>query len=248
LQFSSTPNEIIELPVEECEVCQHDLHAVAACGRERRQVVDIPAPCVVVQEYRAEQKQCPHCQQITIAAFPAGVQAPIHYGPNVGAAAVYLVEQQLLPLARTSELMSDLQGRHGLDPLEVVDWEAQFLRVLDEGDLAHPRATAPPGKGGRCKQGDARNLLDRLRKQQKAVLNFLEDLRVDFDTNLGERDLRMVKVQQKVSGCFRSEAFAQAFARIRGSLSTLRKHGRPLLSSLQAALCGHRVLPSFERL
>src|SRR6266536_4964071 len=67
LQFSSTPDELIELPVEQCEVCQHDLHEVAACGRERRQVVDLPSPCVVVQEYRAEQKQCPHCQQITIA-------------------------------------------------------------------------------------------------------------------------------------------------------------------------------------
>src|SRR5260370_23860578 len=85
LQFSSTPDEIIELQVEQCEVCQHDLHAVTACGAERRQVVDLPSPRVVVQEYRAEQKQCPHCQQITIAAFPAAVQAPIQYGPHVGA-------------------------------------------------------------------------------------------------------------------------------------------------------------------
>ena len=110
LPFSSTADEIIELQVEQCEACQHDLHAVAACGRERRQVVDLPSPRVVVQEYRAEQKQCPHCQQITLAAFPAGVQAPIQYGPNVGATAVYLVQQQLLPLARTCEVMSDLLG------------------------------------------------------------------------------------------------------------------------------------------
>src|SRR6266568_4564250 len=393
LQFSSTPDEITLQQVERCEACQHDLQAVAACGGERRQIVDLPSPRVVVREYRAEQKQCPHCQHITIAAFPAGVQAPIQYGPTVAATAVYLVEQQLLPLARACEVMSDLLGvqmsegtvcdlikrcagqlapveqqikealihnevihqdetgldvagkRHwmhvtctptlthyhvdasrgqpaletigilphfvgisihdgwgsyflydcehaaclvhllrdlvfleeqgvlwaadlksllldmkkatdqarelgkrGLDPQEVVDWEAQFLRLLDEGDQAHPRATAPPGKRGRCKQSDARNLLDRLRKQQKAVLNFLEDLRVDFDNNLAERDLRMVKVQQKVSGCFRSQAFAHAFARIRGYLSTLRKQGLPLLSSLQATLCGHPVLPSFERI
>src|SRR6266480_6925831 len=392
LSWSLTPDEVIEQHVERCEACQHDLHAVAACGGERRQVVDLPSPRLVVREYRAEQKHCPDCQHITRAAFPAGVQAPLQYGATIGAIAVYLAQQQLLPLARACEVMSDLlgvqmsegtvcdlikrcagqlapveyqiketlqaaevihqdetglsvagqrhwmhvtctptvthyhvdasrgqaaleaigilpqftgisvhdgwgsyflydcehavcivhllrdlvflaeqgiqwaadlktllldmkeateqareQGKHWLDPLEVVDWEAQFLRLLDEGDQAHPRATAPPGKRGRCKQSDARNLLDRLRKQQKAVLTFLEDLRVDFDNNLAERDLRMVKVQQKVSGCFRSEVFAQAFARIRGYLSTLRKQGLPLLSSLQATLCGHPVLPSLQR-
>src|SRR5260370_14322632 len=108
LQFSATPDEIILQQVERCEACQHDLHAVAACGRERRQVVDVPLPRLVVREYRAEQKQCPHCQHITIAAFPDGVQAPIQYGPNVGATAGYLVEQQLLPLARACEVMRDL--------------------------------------------------------------------------------------------------------------------------------------------
>ena len=110
LNFSSTPDEIIERQVERCEACQQDLHAVAACGRERRQVVDLPSPRLVVREYRAEQKQCPHCHHITMAAFPAGVQAPIQYGPNVGATAVYLVEQQLLPLARACEVMRDLLG------------------------------------------------------------------------------------------------------------------------------------------
>ena len=114
--------------------------------------------------------------------------------------------------------------------------------------IRHTRGPRLPlANGGDANPRDARNLLDRLRKQQKAVLTFLEDLRVDFDNNLAERDLRMVKVQQKVSGCFRSLAGAQAFARIRGYLSTLRKQGRPVLSSLQATLCGHPVLPSLER-
>ncbi len=108
LPFSSTPDEIIEQQVDRCEACQQDLQAVATCGRERRQVVDLPSPRLLVREYRAEQKQCPHCQHITRAAFPAGVQAPIQYGPNVGATAVYLVEQQLLPLAHACEVMRDL--------------------------------------------------------------------------------------------------------------------------------------------
>src|SRR6266705_3367567 len=108
LQFSATPDEIILQQVERCEACQHDLRAVAACGRERRQVVDLPLPRLLVREYRAEQKHCPHCQHLTIAAFPDGVQAPIQYGPNVGATAVYLIEQQLVPLARACEVMRDL--------------------------------------------------------------------------------------------------------------------------------------------
>src|SRR3989440_7535160 len=103
LPFSSSPDEITQLQVQRCEACQQDLQAVAACGRERRQVVDLPAPRLIAREYRAEQKQCLHCQHITIAAFPAGVQAPIQYEPHVGATAVYLVQQQLLPLARASE-------------------------------------------------------------------------------------------------------------------------------------------------
>src|SRR5258708_39053327 len=110
------------------------------------------------------------------------------------------------------------KGRRWLDPLEVLDWELALLRLLDEGDQVTPRATGPPGTKGRIKQSAARNLLDRLRKQQKAVFCFLEDLRVDFDNNLAERDLRMIKVQQKVSGCFRSLAGAHACSGIRADV------------------------------
>src|SRR5260221_10600866 len=92
LPFSSTPDEIIELQVEACEACQQDLHAVAACGRERRQVVDLPSPRVVVQEYRAELKQWPHCQQITSAVFPVELQSLIQYDPIGGVTRCSLVD------------------------------------------------------------------------------------------------------------------------------------------------------------
>jgi transposase len=155
------------------------------------------------------------------------------------------LKELLLDMKQATEQARD-QAKLRLDPLEVVDWETAFLRLLDEGDHVTPRATAPPGTKGRIKQSAARNLLDRLRKHQQAVFCFLEDLRVDFDNNLAERDLRMIKVQQKVSGCFRSFTGAQAFSRIRGYLSTLRKQGISLLSALQATLCGQPVLPSFQ--
>ncbi len=77
---------------------------------ERRQVVDVPTPRLLVQEHHAEQKQCPSCQQITAAPFPPGVEAPLQYGMRLGAIAVYLVQQQLLPWGRACEVLSDLVG------------------------------------------------------------------------------------------------------------------------------------------
>ncbi len=125
------------------------------------------------------------------------------------------------------------------------------LVVRYEAAIATGYAANPPDpppkvkKRGRRAQSKARNLLDRLCKHQDAVLRFLDDFAVPFDNNLAERDLRMVKVQQKVSGCFRSEQGAHAFARIRGYLSTLRKQGMHVLSALEMALLGHPISPAF---
>src|SRR5437588_12693781 len=103
LEFSEAPDEVIEHLVTVCSSCQHDLREVEACGTLRRQVVDIPSPQLLVQEHRAEHKQCPRCQYLTQAAFPPAIAAPIQYGPKIGAVAVYLTQQQLLPLERTCE-------------------------------------------------------------------------------------------------------------------------------------------------
>src|SRR2546429_2172 len=103
-------DEIILKPVEQCEACHHDLHDVAVCHVERRQVHDAPPPRPIIQEYRAEQKQCPVCHHITAAGFPTEVGAPMQYGPTIGAVAVYLVQQQVLPLARAAEVMADPLG------------------------------------------------------------------------------------------------------------------------------------------
>lgn len=138
------------------------------------------------------------------------------------------------------------EGRSCLHPLEVADWKARYGALLSQGYLANPPDPPPEvAKKGRRKQSTARNLLDRLSKHQQAVLLFLDNFAVPFDNSLAERDLRMVKVQQKISGCFRSEAFAVAFCRIRGYLSTLRKQGMALLTALEQALVGHPLSPAF---
>ncbi len=392
LKLSETPDQVIVHPVEHCQHCQRDLREVGSLHVERRQVLDLPPKRVVVIEHQAQQKCCPTCQQISSAAFPQDVRAPIQYGAALGAVGVYLVQQQLLPYERASEVIEDLlgppmsvgtlqglvarcaeqlepveqqikaalsraevlhqdetglyvagqrhwmhvsatehlthyavhrkrgkealdaigiladfqgvsvhdgwrsywqylcqhglcnvhhlreltfleeerqqawasemkellleskaaveqaraEGRSSLHPLEVADWKARYQALLAEGYLANPPDPPPKtGKKGRRKQSTARNLLDRLSKHQQAVLLFLDNFAVPFDNSLAERDIRMVKVQQKISGCFRSPAGAVAFCRIRGYLSTLRKQGMAVLTALEQTLIGHPVSPAF---
>src|SRR5258705_4950470 len=106
------------------------------------------------------------------------------------------------------------------------------------------RRHAAPGSVGAVKQTPAQNLLERLWLGQDQVLAFLDDLRIPFDNNQAERDLRMLKVQQKVSGSFRSASGAMAFACIRGYLSTLCKQGMALLPALEVLFAGQPLYPA----
>ncbi len=138
-------------------------------------------------------------------------------------------------------------GRQALDPVEIADWRAGYETVLQAGYQANPpEPPAPVPKKGRRKQSAARNLLDRLSVHQEAVLAFLQDLRVPFDNSQAERDLRMLKVQQKVSGCFRTPGGAQIFCRLRSYLSSLRKQGLNVFTALQQTFLGHPLLPALQ--
>lgn len=144
-----------------------------------------------------------------------------------------------------------VQGSYEMDLLTLARLLRRYDEILVEGYQANPPPPAPTKaahnkrKPGRVKQSPARNLLDRFSQQKQAVLRFLYDFAVPFDNNQAERDLRMIKVQQKVSGCFRSEQGVVMFCRIRSYLSTLRKQGVELLSALEQTLDGHPVLPAF---
>jgi transposase len=138
-------------------------------------------------------------------------------------------------------------GRQALNAQEIADWTEAYEAIVQRGYDANPlEPPAPVPKKGRRKQSAARNLLDRLSTHQQAVLAFLTDLTVPFDNSQAERDLRMLKVQQKVSGCFRAPAGAVAFCRLRSYLSCLRKQGLNLLTALQQTFLGHPLLPAFE--
>jgi transposase len=386
-----TPDTVVVHRPMVCAACQAPLGGGAAERVERRQVHELPAVRLIVTEHQAERVRCPHCQRLSPASFPAGVEAPAQYGPGVRALAIYLSQQQLLPAARVRAILAEVLGcalsvgtvvslvqrcaaalapsevatktalqqepvlhndetpvrvggrwqyvhvssterlthyglhahrgaaateaigilpnfrgtsvhdgwkpywhyrgcRHALcnvHHLRELTWVAEQLKqawaqefkdlllemraavavaraagatqlppaartrllarysaLLGQGVAANPLPPPAPGppKRGRRKQSPARNLLDRLFAHQHEVLAFLDDFAVPFDNNQAESDLRMLKVQQKISGCFRSPAGALAFCCIRGVLSSLAKQGAPLLATLQA-LFAHGARP-----
>ncbi len=389
LMRQQAPDHIVVHGVDTCEQCQQDLREQAAQLPESRHVLDLPPQRLWVTEHRVEEKACLACGHRTRAAFPSHVRAPTQYGAGIQAVAVYLVEGQLLPYERASQLLGELLGvqrsagsiatfvrqcHQQLAPVEALLKEALIqaqvlhqdetgLRVKLEGHwvhvcsterlthyAAHPKggrealqeigiaprfhgtsvhdglssyqsyackhalcnvhplreltsveedlkqpwarqmkdllvemktavkeakaagqhelavltlarfhrryedvlacgyqAHPPPPKPkrGRPKQSPARNLLDRLSGRKWQVVAFLHDFTSPFDNNQAQRDLRMIKVQQKVSGCFRTAAGGAIFCRIRSYLSTLRKQGMELLAALQQTMLGHPVLPAF---
>jgi transposase len=351
-------------------------------------VVDIPPVQVRVIEHQVETKCCPGCGAESSGAFPAGMAAPVQYGPRVATLGVYLNQEQLLPLERTCAVLNEVFGcpisegtleravaecheqlaeteaaiKQGVEAAEVAHFDEtgvniggktswlhvaststltfyathakrgreamdaigvlpafrgramhdglasyeqyqacthalcnahhlreltfieeqlgqpwakdlktvlceikqavdtargqgltalpaetkqafarRYDRVLEAGFQANPRP-APSGKRGRPKLGKAGSLLQRLREHKEETLAFMEDFAVPFDNNQAERDIRMTKVREKISGCFRTTTGAERFCRIRGYISTLRKQGMPILAALGQAIVGNPTL------
>lgn len=147
---------------------------------------------------------------------------------------VYVYEQEQQPWADdTADLLVSMaraadqwrqRGAKAVPAEERDAWVAQYFDLLASGFAAQPQLSAEeiPKRGGRRKQTPAKNLLDDLLRRAEQVLAFLDDLSIPFTNNQAERDLRMVKVQQKIAGTFRTEEGATAFCRIRSYLSTMR--------------------------
>jgi transposase len=394
LEWSDQVDTIVLHQVEQCNSCGADLATEPVTAIHARQVYDIPPIELKVTEHQAEVKTCPHCQTEHIAEFPPLVTNVVQYGARLKSMMVYLMEGQLLPSARTCELLSDMlgvnisegtlfntlgqcfeqlaaqeeaikaeivgadvvhfdetgirvkgklwwlhvactdgltyyfvhskRGHDAIDQMEILpnfegkaihdgwksyqdyecehflcnahhlreltfiweqyqqSWafqmlillgsikqevdaarqfqtqlatevldafESRYQTLLELGFAANPPPPPPPPtkhgrrRGGRLKQSPARNLLDRLHQHQDSVLGFMYDFDVPFDNNQAERDIRMVKLKQKISGTFRSESGAKMFCRIRGYISSLRKQGLNVLDAFISLFSGSPQSP-----
>ena len=131
-----------------------------------------------------------------------------------------------------------------LAPNDVAAFRTVYDALVREGEAIHPETAPQAGQRGRGKQSVAANLLRRFRLHADAVLLFLSNPAVPFTNNVGERAVRMPKVKQKISGCFRTLAGAEHFCVIRSCLDTLRKQGHGMLTVLQRAFAGNPIQPA----
>jgi transposase len=132
-----------------------------------------------------------------------------------------------------------------LDASSARKYRLEYREIIKMGEIECPEPDRPKKKGkrGRIKKSKSRNLLERLRDYEDDTLGFMENALVPFSNNLGENDIRMTKVQQKISGCFRSIDGAKIFCLVRSYLSTCRKQGIKSSRALELLFSG--LLPDF---
>jgi transposase len=166
---------------------------------------------------------------------------------------IFAAEEDKQPFARELKILllkiksvvnrARLHGRTTLSASTLQSYEKQYDECLALGYNDNQRNKKVAHKRGRVKQTKSFNLLERLRLYRDAILVFMYDFQIPFTNNLGERDIRMFKVRQKISGTFRSEQGAEIFCRIRGYISTARKNGMRVFEAILNALEGNPFMP-----
>jgi len=150
--------------------------------------------------------------------------------------------------AKAAVEQAKAEGKSSLSKAKLNQIDRLYTKLVTAALKANPPPPDgwPKGSRGRPKKSKARNLAERFDQRRQAVLAFVFDFKVPFDNNLAERDIRMLKVQQKISGCFRSAHGAQTFCTIRSYISTIRKQGLSVWLALNSLFSGPILLPAFS--
>lgn len=157
-------------------------------------------------------------------------------------------ELKALLLTSNEQVGQHKHFKNSLSENNLHEIERQYDALLEIGFRMNPNPPIQdlPKKRGRPKQSKVKNLLDRLQDYRSQVLAFMYDFQIPFTNNLAERDLRMAKVKQKISGTFRSPEGALFFCRIRGYISTMKKNHQKVLDTLISAFSGNPFLPQMN--
>jgi len=142
------------------------------------------------------------------------------------------------------QLLNDMylysQVLNGNEPDKIAKFEEEYDAIINEGLELNPLGNGV-SKNGRPKKSKTRNLLERLKKTKTEVLLFLHDPEAPYTNNLAERDLRPTKVQQKISGCYRSMKGAEDYCAIKGYLSTVAKNGKNIYEACEKLARGEQI-------
>jgi transposase len=129
-----------------------------------------------------------------------------------------------------------------LSAMQLCSWQDKYDELVKTGWQAHPLPTKQPGKRGALKKTKTQNLLQRFGEYKDSILAFAHDFTVPFGNNIAEQAIRMMKLKQKISGCFRSEKGAVDFATIRSYISTMKKQGKNIFDALDDPVCGKHII------
>jgi len=151
---------------------------------------------------------------------------------------------QMIDVLMTAKKMSDKREKR-LNNKTVEMIINEYDTLVQKGLRINPLEKKTTVRRGRKKKSKPRNLLERLRDYRDGILGFAYNVSVPFDNNQGERDIRMLKVQQKISGCFRSVEGGLIFTRIRGYISTVKKNDRNVLDAIQGLFENRPFTPEF---
>ena len=136
------------------------------------------------------------------------------------------------------------RGQIRLKEEQIKKLELKYDNIIQSGHAFFPKIEKVPKKRGQTKKTKSQNLLLRLEKYKTETLRFITDFQVPFDNNMAERDLRMIKVKQKISGTFMSRTGGKFFARIKGYISTIKKNGRNVMKELKNVFIGEAFVPA----